>query len=72
VGEAVQLEYPVDARPFVEAATAARFGPLADAAAAARAAQRELRALERQIRRELGVVERALGLVSLRSLGFGA
>jgi len=72
VGEAVQLEYPVDARPFVEAATAARFGPLTDAAAAARAAQRELRALERQIRRELGVIERALGLVSLRSLGFGA
>ena len=72
VGEAVRLEYPVDVRPFVDAATAARFGPLADAAAAARAARHELRALERQIRRELGVVERALGLVSLRSLGFGA
>jgi hypothetical protein len=72
VGEAVQLEYPVDPGPFVEAATAARFGPLDAAPAAARAARRELRALERQIRRQLGVVERGLGLLSLRSLGFGA
>src|SRR5207244_10030418 len=65
VGEAVQLEYPVDAGPFVRATTAARFGPAEGAGPAARAARRELRALERQIRRELGVVERALGLVSL-------
>jgi len=71
VGEVVRLEYPVDATPFVEAATAARFGPAEAAPEAARTARHELRALERAIRRQLGVVERALGLVSLRSLGFG-
>jgi transglutaminase-like putative cysteine protease len=70
VGRTVEFEYPVDAQPFVEAATAARFGPLDGAPAAASAARRELRALERQIRRRLGFVERVLGVVSLRSLGF--
>jgi transglutaminase-like putative cysteine protease len=70
VGETIERAYPVDARPFVEAATAARFAPDEDARPAAARALRELRALERQIRRRLGVVERILGLVSLRSLGF--
>ena len=55
----------------VDAVTTARFGPEGGAPAAATAARRELRVLERQIRRQLGVVERVLGLVSLRSLGFG-
>jgi transglutaminase-like putative cysteine protease len=72
VGAAVEREYPVDAQPFVEAATAARYGRADAASAAAGAARRELRALEAQIRRQLGVVERVLGVVSLRSLGFSA
>src|SRR5206468_2423825 len=53
VGRTVEFEYPVDAQPFVEAATAARFGPAGGAPAAAADARRELRALERQIRRRL-------------------
>src|SRR5439155_4791575 len=72
VGSAVEEEYPVDAQPFVAAATAARYGPAAEAAAHASAARRGLRALERQIRGELGIVERVIGVVSLRSLGFGS
>jgi transglutaminase-like putative cysteine protease len=70
VGAAVELEYPVDAQRFVDALTMARFGPEQGAAAHAGTARRELRRLEREIRRQLGMVERVLGLVSLRSLGF--
>jgi transglutaminase-like putative cysteine protease len=72
VGETVEREYPVDARAFVDVVTAARYGPSEAAPSAARAARRELRALEAQIRKQLGIVERVLGVVSLRSLGFSA
>jgi transglutaminase-like putative cysteine protease len=59
----------VGANPFAEAAECARFGPPGRARDAAVAARRELAALKRRIRRRLGVHNRALGLVSLRSLG---
>jgi transglutaminase-like putative cysteine protease len=60
----------VDARAFVAAVDAARFGPPEDAGAAARLARRELRRLERRLRDRLTRVERTRGLLSLRSLGF--
>jgi len=60
----------VDAVAFTDAADAARFGPPAPARAAATQAKRELRELKRRLRRRLFVLDRARGLVSLRSLGF--
>jgi hypothetical protein len=50
-------------------ATVARFGPPAAARQAARELRRSMRTLRRGVRRELTGVERARGLVSLRSLG---
>ena len=50
-------------------ATVARFGPPVAARQAARELRRSMRTLRRGIRRELTGVERARGLVSLRSLG---
>jgi hypothetical protein len=61
----------VDADPFARAAAAARYGPRADARAAARRARAELRELKRKLRRGLFVLDRARGLVSVRSLGLG-
>jgi transglutaminase-like putative cysteine protease len=72
LGALLAEELDVDARPFVTAATAARYGPLRDASAAAARARDELRALERVIRRRLSASERARGLLSLRSLGFAS
>jgi hypothetical protein len=60
----------VDAAPFARALAVARFGLPADAAVAANDARRELASLQSQIRSRLGVLRRARGLVSLRSLGF--
>jgi protein-glutamine gamma-glutamyltransferase len=60
----------VDARPFVSALAAARFGPQPDADAAAASARTELARLRSQVRRRLGIARRVRGLVSLRSLGF--
>jgi transglutaminase-like putative cysteine protease len=60
----------VDAAPFARAADAARFGPPGPAHEAAATAKRELRALKRRLRRELFVLDRARGVVSLRSFGF--
>ena len=60
----------VDARPFVSALAAARFGPKPDADAAAASARTELARLRAQVRRRLGIARRVRGLVSLRSLGF--
>jgi hypothetical protein len=48
---------------------AARYGRPERSGAAARVARRELRRLQRDIRRRLSHVERARGLVSLRSFG---
>ncbi len=70
LGGAVTDELAVDATAFAHAASAARFGPPADAVASARRARTELRELKRRLRRRLFVLDRARGLVSLRSLGF--
>src|SRR6266480_707389 len=64
----VEAELGVSASSFVSAAAEARFGPSAAAREAARSARRELRSLRRELRRALSRTERALGLVSLRSL----
>ena len=60
----------VDAGAFTDAAETARFGPPARAGDAAQRARSELRVLKRVLRRRLFVLDRARGLVSLRSLGF--
>ena len=60
----------VDASDFAREATVARYGVRADAAAAGRA-RAELREVKRRLRRSLTAKERALGLVSVRSLGLG-
>jgi transglutaminase superfamily protein/transglutaminase TgpA-like protein len=65
----VEDEIGVSARDFVAAAAEARFGPVAGAREAARTARNELRTLRRELRQALTRPERALGLVSLRSLG---
>ena len=68
LGELVHQEFGVRAEPFVAAATAARFGPVEEAPAAARAARRELHTLLDAARRSLTRRERLRGLLSLRSL----
>jgi transglutaminase-like putative cysteine protease len=71
LGETIAERYAVDAREFARAAAAARYGPASGAPDAARAARRELRELKRKLRRGLFVLDRARGLVSVRSLGLG-
>jgi hypothetical protein len=68
LGELVRHEFGVQPEAFVAAATAARFGPVESAAAAAVTARRELRALLEGARRGLTKRERLRGLLSLRSL----
>jgi Transglutaminase-like superfamily/TgpA N-terminal domain len=65
----VEDEIGVSAVEFATAAAEARFGPIAGARDAALTARRELREVRRQLRLSLSRTERALGLVSLRSLG---
>src|SRR6266480_168146 len=65
----VEAELGVSASSFVSAAAEARFGPTTAAGEAAHSARRELRSLRRELRKALTRTERALGLVSLRSLG---
>jgi protein-glutamine gamma-glutamyltransferase len=72
LGETLRRSFAIDAGRFVAAAGEARYGPPAPAADAARRARRELRALRRQLRRSLRLWDRATGLLSVRSLGFGA
>jgi transglutaminase-like putative cysteine protease len=69
IGEAVDRDFGVDLRPFVDAATAARFAPPKAADPAVRRARWELRRSRRQLRRQLSLASRARGAVSLRSLG---
>jgi transglutaminase-like putative cysteine protease len=71
LSEAIAEEFSVDAGEFARVATIARYGPLAEAAEAARRARVELRELKRRLRRGLFVLDRARGLVSVRSLGLG-
>jgi transglutaminase-like putative cysteine protease len=68
----VSAELAVDAAEFVRVAGAARFAPLGQARVSAITARRELRGVERAIRRRLTMLERARGLLSLRSLGFAS
>jgi hypothetical protein len=72
LADVISAELAVDAATFVRAASAARFAQPRRARASAVAARRELHALERAIRRRLSLVERARGLLSLRSLGFAS
>jgi len=69
LGEVVRQQVALDVAPFVDAVTAARYGPPERAEEAARRARRELRLVERALRRRLSVWERVRGLVSVRSLG---
>jgi transglutaminase-like putative cysteine protease len=69
LAQLVEAELGVSASAFVSAAAEARFGPAAAAREAARSTRRELRSLRRELRRALTRTERALGVVSLRSLG---
>jgi transglutaminase-like putative cysteine protease len=71
LGETIAERFTVDAGAFAEAAAQARYGPRGDAAEAARRARSELRDLKRRLRRGWFVLDRARGLVSVRSLGLG-
>jgi hypothetical protein len=71
LGETIDDRFGVDAEAFARAAAAARYGPRAEAREAARRARVELRELKRKLRRGLFVLDRARGLVSVRSLGLG-
>src|SRR5262249_50924532 len=71
LGATISERFGVDASPFARAATVARYGPRAEAPAAARRARTELRDVKRKLRRGLFVLDRARGLVSVRSLGLG-
>jgi len=71
LGEAIAEQFGVDAEPFARAAATARYGRQDDARSAARRARVELRELKRKVRRGLFVLDRARGLVSVRSLGLG-
>ncbi len=68
LGDLVRRNFAVQPEAFVSAATAARFGPPEEAAAAALTAKRELRGLLEIARRSLSWRDRARGLLSLRSL----
>ena len=72
LGETLRRSFRIDADGFVAAAGEARYGPPGRADDAADRARRELRAVRRQLRRSLRLWDRATGLVSVRSLGFGA
>jgi transglutaminase-like putative cysteine protease len=67
----IDERFGVDAGEFARVATIARYGPLPDAVEAARSARVELRELKRRLRRGLFVLDRARGLLSVRSLGLG-
>jgi transglutaminase-like putative cysteine protease len=71
LGEAIEERLGVDTSEFTRAATAARYGPLERAGDAAAHARRELREVKRRLRRSLFLLDRARGLVSVRSLGLG-
>jgi hypothetical protein len=68
VGAFVEREFRVNATPFVRAVESARFGPPANAPAAARLARRELKTLLGSLRRRLGTTSRVRGALRLRSL----
>ena len=71
LSETISDRFSVDAEEFARVTTIARFGPLTEAGEAARRARTELADLKRRLRRGLFVLDRARGLVSVRSLGLG-
>lgn len=71
LGGTVTDNFGIDASGFAQTATAARYGLPGDAGQAASAARAELRALKRKLRRSLSALDRARGLLSVRSLGLG-
>ncbi len=71
LGGTVTERLGIDAGTFSRAATAARYGPPADARQAAGSARKELRELKRHLRKSLERHERVRGLLSVRSLGLG-
>jgi transglutaminase-like putative cysteine protease len=71
LGDTLSEQLGVDSSDFTEAATAARYGPPERAATSARRARSELRGLKRRLRRNVFILDRARGLVSVRSLGLG-
>jgi hypothetical protein len=68
LGELVERRFGVNSAPFVAALTAARYGPPREARARVSSARSELRRLRRRMSRDLGVVQRVRGALSLRSL----
>lgn len=68
IGQRVAGRYAVDTGRFVDAASAARFGPPEEAADAGRRARDAHRALIGAVRRELGLAARVRGTFRLRSL----
>ncbi len=66
----LQAELEVDGSSLAAALAAARFGPPPEAATAAPRAREELARVRARMRSRLGILRRARGLVSLRSLGF--
>ena len=72
LAELLDRELRIDAFAFADALAAARYAPPARAAEASRDARRELRSIERLLRKRLTNAERARGFLSVRSLGFGA
>ncbi|MFN8186178.1 MAG: transglutaminaseTgpA domain-containing protein [Gaiellales bacterium] len=68
LSEVLRRRFRVDASAFAAAAERARFGPPDGAAEAAVQARRELRALEREIRRQQSWTAQTRGALSLRSL----
>ena len=65
---AARARLGIDIRAFVSAVARARFGPAESAARDSERARQELRAVLRQARSRLSLVDRARGLLSLRSL----
>jgi len=71
LGAALSERLGIDASGFTQAATAARYGRPEQADEAAGRARLELRELKRKLRRNLFVLDRIRGLLSVRSLGLG-
>jgi transglutaminase-like putative cysteine protease len=71
LGATIAERFGVDAGSFARSAAVARYGPREEADDAARRARTELREVKRKLRRGLFVVDRARGLLSVRSLGLG-
>lgn len=68
----LQRGFGIPGERFAGLLAAARYGPEAQADAAAERARRELRAVRHRLRRRLGTAARLRGLISLRSLGLGS